>query len=314
MPLGHDPNLLVGFDTSDDACAYKLSEDTVLIQTVDFFPPIVDDPYLFGQIAASNSLSDVYAMGGYPVIVLNILGLPNNLPQDTAAKILAGGANKVEEAGAVIAGGHTIEDTEPKYGMCVTGFVHPSKIWSNKGAKPGDTLVLTKPLGTGILATAAKQDKISQNEFMEAAASMAKLNKYARNAAENLQINACTDITGFGLFGHAYEIASASGVTISFETEKLPVFDKVTHLAAMGVVPGGAKRNEEYLADKTFVSEKVPDGFKPVLFDPQTSGGLLFSVPKSDLSRLIEKLKNADVLAAVIGYVSQKEEFYVVVR
>ena len=313
LPSNHDPNLLVGFDTSDDACAYKISEDLVLIQTVDFFPPIVDDPFLFGQIAASNALSDVYAMGGSPAIALNILGLPSCLPKEYAAKILAGGASKVKEAGAIIAGGHTIEDSEPKYGMCVTGFVHPSKIWSNGGAKPGDALVLTKPLGSGILSTAAKQDKITLDELKEAALSMSTLNKYARDAAESVQINACTDITGFGLFGHAYEMAFASGVTISFEADKLPVFDGVTKLAAKGTVPGGAKRNEEYLEEKTYVSKSVCESIKSILFDPQTSGGLLFSVPKSSLGQLLENLKKSDVLGAVVGTVSEKSEFFVVV-
>ena len=312
MPSNCDPNLLVGFDKNDDACAYKISEDLVLIQTVDFFPPIVDDPYLFGQIAASNSLSDVYAMGGSPSIALNILGLPSCLPPDTAALILAGGASKVKEAGAIIAGGHTIEDAEPKYGMCVTGFVHPSKIWSNSGAKPGDVLVLTKPLGNGILATAAKQDKITPGEFMEATKSMATLNKYARDAAQSIQINACTDITGFGLFGHAHEMSYASGVTLNFESEKLPVFDGVTALAAKGVIPGGAKRNEKYLEGKTYVDKNVSRSLKHVLFDPQTSGGLLFSVPKRSLQQLLENLKGAEVPAVVVGYVSEKGDYFVV--
>ena len=312
MPQELDPNLLVGFETSDDACAYKISEDTVLIQTVDFFPPIVDDPFLFGQIAASNSLSDVYAMGGNPAIVLNILGLPSCLPPHVAAEILAGGASKAKEAGAVIGGGHTIEDAEPKYGMCVTGFVHPSRIWSNNKSKPGDTLVLTKPLGSGILATAAKQDKITPDEFVEAAQSMAGLNKYARDAAEGVHINACTDITGFGLFGHAYEMASASGVTLHFVADELPVFCGVARLAAEGVVPGGAKRNEEYLASKTYVCENVCGNIKNVLFDPQTSGGLLFSVPKSGLEQLISNLRDAGVLAAVVGSVSEQRGFFVV--
>ena len=312
MPQNHDPNLLVGFDKNDDACAYKISENMVLIQTVDFFPPIVDDPFLFGQIAASNSLSDVYAMGGSPAIALNILGLPSCLPPEFAAKILEGGASKVKEAGAIIAGGHTIEDAEPKYGMCVTGFVHPSKIWSNSGAKPGDTLVLTKPLGSGIIATAAKQDRIAQFEQLEASTSMANLNKYARDAAQGVQINACTDITGFGLFGHAYEIANASGATLNIEAETLPVFNGVATLAAKGVMPGGAKRNEEYLAGKTYVNEKISASLKYVLFDPQTSGGLLFSVPKSDLELLLDNLKSANVLAAVIGNVSDKTDYFVI--
>ena len=280
---------------------------------MDFFPPIVDDPYLFGQIAASNSLSDIYAMGGSPAIALNILGLPNCLPPDTAAKILAGGASKVKEAGAVVAGGHTIEDAEPKYGMCVTGFTHPAKIWCNSGAKPGDALVLTKPLGSGILATAAKQDKITPDEFMEATRSMAALNKYARDAAQDIQINACTDITGFGLLGHAYEMAGASRVTLKFESENLPVFEGVCTLVAKGIIPGGAKRNEEFLKEKTFVNENISAELQHVLFDPQTSGGLLFSVPKQDLDRLLLNLERANVSAAVVGNVTEKSDYFVVV-
>ena len=303
MPQNKNPKLLIGFDTGDDACAYQLDENTVLIQTVDFFPPIVDDPYIFGQIAACNSLSDVYAMGGSPVIALNILGLPNCLPQDTAGKILAGGADKVTEAGAMVAGGHTIEDPEPKYGMCVTGFVHPSMLWTNAGAKPGDVLILTKPLGNGILATAAKQDKISENDFAEAIKSMATLNKYARDSAVGVQINACTDITGFGLFGHGYEMAYASGVTLDFHADSLPIFDGVLELASKGIVPGGAGRNEDYLADKITLAKNIGASLKSVLFDPQTSGGLLFSVPVTDSKKLVENLKKAGVPAFIVGNV-----------
>ena len=278
---------------------------------MDFFPPIVDDPYLFGQIAACNSLSDIYAMGGNPAFALNILGLPSCLPKDTAEKILAGGANKVMEAGAVIAGGHTIEDAEPKYGMCVTGFVHPSKLWTNSGSKPGDVLILTKPLGNGILATAAKQDKISAGEFDEATFSMATLNKYARDATKDITISACTDITGFGLFGHGYEMACASGVTLCFNADKLPIFKGVLELAAKGTIPGGASRNEEYLTDKTSVAGYIDSSLRAVLFDPQTSGGLLFSVPEKDSDSLMENLIEADVPAVIVGYVTVFGDYFV---
>ena len=278
---------------------------------MDFFPPIVDDPFLFGQIAACNSLSDVYAMGGNPVIALNILGLPSCLPPEVAGQILAGGADKLSEAGAVLAGGHTIEDVEPKYGMCVTGFVHPDRLWTNSGAKPGDLLVLTKPIGNGILATAAKQDRIKPVDFCEATASMATLNKYARDAAESTGINACTDITGFGLFGHAYEMALASGMTLSFHAKNLPIFDGVLELAEKGIIPGGASRNEEYLAKKTSVSANIDPKLKVVLFDPQTSGGLLFSVPEPESGLLLDRLGRAKVPAFVVGSVSAFSDFFV---
>ena len=304
----------MGFDTSDDACAYRISDELVIVQTVDFFPPIVDDPFTFGQIAASNSLSDVYAMGASPVLALNILGLPSCLGSDVAAEILAGGASKAKEAGAIVCGGHTIEDAEPKYGMCVTGFVAPGKLWSNSGAKDGDVLVLTKPLGNGILATAAKQDKISQDEFSEAVRSMAELNKSARDAAEGIQVNACTDITGFGLIGHASEMAKASGVTLNFLASDLPILGGALELAKMGAVPGGAGRNEKHMEGAAHVGGNVSPELKAVLFDPQTSGGLLFSVPEPFADKLVASLRSSNVLAAVVGFASGPGDYFVVAR
>ena len=222
----------------------------VVIQTVDFFPPVVDDPYLFGQIAAANALSDIYAMGANPSIALNILCFPNCLPVSVLQSIMAGGYDKVHEAGAVIAGGHSVEDDEPKYGMCVSAFIHPDEIWSNATAKPGDFLVLTKPLGSGILATAAKSDVITQDEFRPALTGMATLNKYARDAAAKTGVNACTDITGFGFIGHACEMADASGCSFEIIANDVPVYEGTKSLAEDGIIPVGAYRNREYAGDR----------------------------------------------------------------
>jgi len=303
LPQNYDASLLVGFDTRDDACVYKLRDDLVLIQTVDFFPPIVDDPYQYGQIAAANSLSDVYAMGASPNIALNIFCVPSCLPPEDVAAILAGGAEKVREAGAVIAGGHSVEDAEPKYGMCVSACIDPSEIWSNAGAKVGDVLVLTKPLGNGIIATAAKRDMITQEDFKEAIVSMATLNKYARDAAAKTRVNACTDITGFGFLGHASELAEASGCTLAIDASAVPIFDGAYLLADQGIIPGGAERNEEYLGEKIKFAADVPTPLRAILFDPQTSGGLLLSIPEVDLEKLMINMHEANVDAVVIGRV-----------
>ena len=314
LPANHDPKLLVGFDTSDDACVYKLREDIVLIQTVDFFTPIVDDPFSFGQIAASNALSDIYAMGATPLVALNILCIPSCMPPEDVAAILAGGADKVREAGAVIAGGHSVIDPEPKYGLCVSACIDPAQIWSNAGAKPGDVLVLTKPLGNGILATAAKRDVISQEDFRQATLSMATLNMYARDAAIKTRVNACTDITGFGFLGHASEMAEASGCTLVFYGKDIPLLDGVYQLSEKGVIPGGTARNIEYLAAKINFASTVPKPLVPILYDPQTSGGLLLSVPKEDVDTMLTNMNAAGVAAMVIGEVHPKSSFAIEVR
>jgi len=306
LPASHDPGLLVGFNTSDDACVYKLQDDLALIQTVDFFTPIVDNPYQFGQIAAANSLSDIYAMGATPNIALNILCIPSCMPPEDVAAIIAGGADKMQEAGGVIAGGHSVIDPEPKYGLCVSACVDPRKIWSNAGAKPGDALVLTKPLGNGILATAAKKDHISQEEFAEAIKSMATLNKYARDAAIKTSVHACTDITGFGFIGHASEMAEASGCTFAFDSWSIPLLQGAYELAEKDIVPGGAKRNAEYLSSKVSFVDSIPQALRYVLYDPQTSGGLLLSVPNVDVSALLSNLEAVGVDAAVVGLVHKK--------
>ena len=305
---------MVGFDTSDDACVYKLRDDLTLIQTVDFFTPIVDDPFQFGQIAAANALSDIYAMGASPLVALNILCVPSCMPPEDVAAILAGGAEKVREAGAVIAGGHSVIDPEPKYGLCVSACIAPGEIWSNAGAVPGDILVLTKPLGNGILATAAKRDKITTEDFQFAIKSMATLNKYARDAAVKTRVNACTDITGFGFLGHASEMAEASGCTLEFAAGDIPLLDGVCDLAMQGVIPGGAARNEEYLSGKINFAAGVPGHLRSVLYDPQTSGGLLLSVPEADVCSLMANLAGAGVEGAIVGQVCLKGQFPIVIH
>ena len=303
LPQSHDPGLLVGFNTSDDACVYKLREDLALIKTVDFFTPIVDDPYQFGQIAAANSLSDVYAMGAEPNIALNILCIPSCMPTEDIAAILMGGAEKVQEAGAVIGGGHSVIDPEPKYGLCVSACIHPRDIWSNAGARPGDVLVLTKPLGNGILATAAKKDHIGPDEFSQAVKSMATLNKYARDAAIKTRVNACTDITGFGFIGHTSEMALAGGCTLAFAAKDIPLLAGAYELAERDIIPGGAKRNADYLSPIVNFADDVPQPLRWILFDPQTSGGLLLSVPEENVYVLLSNLVAAGVEAAVVGHV-----------
>lgn len=303
MPKPNDPRLLVGIDTADDAGVYQLDDNTALIQTLDFFTPVVDSPYLFGQIAAANSLSDVYAMGGKPLTAMNIVGFPiGTIASSVLADILRGGQSKVAEAGAVILGGHTIDDAEPKYGLSVTGIVHPGRIWTNAGARSGDVLVLTKALGTGVLTTAARADMFPEG-VAAAQVSMATLNRVAAETADNYAVHACTDITGFGLLGHLYEMASASGVKAEVDSRALPLLPEAAEAAGMGLVPGGAYANREYLTKVVFQDE-VPENIKDICFDPQTSGGLLFSVPVSEGDKLLAALQAAGVAdASVIGRV-----------
>lgn len=302
--------LLVGTETSDDAAVYQISEELAVIQTVDFFTPVVDDPYLFGQIAAANALSDVYAMGGEPKLALNLAAFPNCLDMEILGEILRGGADKVKEAGAVLAGGHTISDDEPKYGLCVTGFVHPKKMWKNCGAEPGDLLILTKPLGSGILSTAVKGELASATEIQEAVRTMTALNKYAGELAKEFEIHSCTDITGFGLAGHAMEMAKGSGKTFVIDTEKLPVLSGVQEFAEMGLIPAGAYRNREFLEKD--LDSRICGWREDLLFDPQTSGGLLLAAPREDAQKLIGKLSGLELPSAIIGEVSEKQEQFLI--
>lgn len=314
MPSFSDPDLLVGFDTSDDACVYRISDTLAMVQTVDFFPPMVDDPYLFGQIAAANALSDIYAMGGTPKLAMNLLCFPASLGPEVVHAILAGGADKVKEAGAVLAGGHTIQDNEPKYGLCVSGFVDPRKLLLNSGAQPGDALLLTKPLGTGVLNTAAKADLLTAEEFAIATETMAALNRRAAEALEGFQIHACTDITGFGLLGHAYEMAAGSGVSIRLSAGEVPLLPKAAEMAKMGILPAGVYRNFEWLEKKVSYSDGVPRHCRDLMADPQTSGGLLVSLPESQADALLARLLAVTPWARRIGVVTKQEASALIVE
>jgi len=304
LPQIHDPRLLVGIDTSDDAGVYLLNEETALIQTLDFFTPIVDDPFLFGQIAAANSLSDVYAMGGKPLTAMNIVTFPVcKLSAEVLLAILSGGQQKIAEAGAVMVGGHTIDDDEPKYGLSVTGIAHPAKILTNAGAQLGDVLILTKAIGTGVLYTALRAELFPQG-VAAAAQSMALLNRYAAEVMEHYPVHACTDITGFGLLGHAYEMACASGVDLELDSLAIPLLAEAAEAAGMGLIPAGAYANREYLKTVEF-HPKVPVNLQDLLFDPQTSGGLLISLPASQANAFLQQAHAAGVeVATCIGRVT----------
>ncbi len=309
LPKFEDDNLIVGIETSDDAAIYKVTDDIAMIQTVDFFTPIVDDPYMFGQIAAANSLSDVYAMGGEPKVALNIVGFPNCLDPEILGEILAGGAAKVKEAGAVLVGGHSVQDDEPKYGLCVSGFVHPDKVFKNFGCKPGDVLILTKQIGSGVVNTAIKAQMASEKATQEAVTVMSSLNKKAKEVVESYPVTACTDITGFGLLGHCVEMAEASEVTFNLFVEEIAYMEEAIDYAKMGLVPAGAYRNRQHAAkhvDATNVAEHYID----LLYDPQTSGGLLISIPAEYSAAIMKDFaeKDMDTTVTIIGNVSEKGE------
>ena len=306
IKVHHDPNLLVGFDKSDDASVYKVSEDLALVQTVDFFPPIADDPYLFGQIAATNALSDVYAMGGEPKLCLNVMAIPKDMHREAVHQLLKGGYDKVYEAGALITGGHSILDDEPKYGLAVTGFVHPDKMLTNSGAKPGDVLFFTKPLGTGIVTSAAKADLVSEETLALVMKMMTTLNKSARDVMVKYRVHACTDVTGFGMLGHLYEVAKGSDVQITLDVEAIDLLPEALELARMGILPEGMYRN------RNFAQEAVDEGHtelakQDMLYDPQTAGGLVISCHPEDADALYEELKQAVPSAQKIGTVAAYE-------
>lgn len=305
-----DKNLLVGIETSDDAAVYKLNDDTALIQTLDFFTPVVDDPYTFGQIAAANSLSDVYAMGGKPLVALNIVCFPSCLPIEVLGEILNGGASKVIEAGAVVIGGHSVDDNEPKYGLSVTGTVHPDKILKNCGSKPNDVVILTKPLGTGIINAAIKGEIASEEAYKNAVEVMTTLNKYAGEIITKYPISACTDITGFGLMGHGYEMAAGSNVTLSLYKKRIPFIKEAEEYAKMGLVPAGAYNNKNYLKGK-YRLENVETWMEDILFDPQTSGGLLITCSETDAVSIMEEMKKLPLKSAIIGEVTKLKDKYI---
>jgi selenide,water dikinase len=299
------PDLLVGTETFDDAGVFRLTDEIALVQTTDFFPPLVDDPYDFGRIAAANALSDVYAMGGEPLTCLNIVCFPDReLDSQILVDILRGGADTAKKAGAVIVGGHSIRDAEVKYGMAVTGRVHPKRILTNAGAQAGDVLVLTKPIGSGVLCSAAKQDKLPQEELREAIEIMAALNKPGRDAAVSAGVNACTDITGFGLLGHAFEMAEGSDVTLEIHASRVPLMARTLEFARQGVLTRAHKSARDYLGQRLRVEAGPEPALVGVLLDAQTSGGLLLSVPPSSLDRLLYDLGcNNSVVCAKIGKV-----------
>ena len=312
IQVHQDPNLLVGFDRSDDASVYQISDGLALVQTVDFFPPIADDPYLFGQIAAANALSDVYAMGGEPKLCLNIMAVPKDMPSEAVHDLLRGGYDKVYEAGALITGGHSILDDEPKYGLAVTGFVHPEKMLTNSGARPGDVLLFTKPIGTGALTTAAKADMAPPEAMARAHKLMTTLNKSARDAMVRYRVHACTDVTGFGLLGHGLEMAQGSGVELEIEVSAVDFIPEAAELAKMGILPEGMYRN------RAFAEGSVDPGGaelwqQDLLYDPQTSGGLLMAVDPEDAEALFRELKacvpSAQRLGAVREYQGGKRIF-----
>lgn len=304
LKVNYDKNLLVGFDKSDDACVYKVTDDLCIVQTVDFFPPIADDPYVFGQIAASNALSDIYAMGADPKTALNIMCVPKSMSDSDVHAILKGGYDKVFEAGAVISGGHSIYDDEPKYGMAVTGFIHPDKIFTNSGAKVGDKLIYTKPLGIGIITTAQKADIASKESVDKAIEAMTFLNKSARDCMVKYKVNACTDVTGFSMMGHTLEMAQGSSVQIKIFTENLDVIEGAYDFAKMGILPEGMYRNRRFAQSFVNVGD-VELYVQDVLFDPQTSGGLLISVAPEDAEELLEELKECTISSNIIGEVEE---------
>lgn len=305
----YDPNLIVGYDKSDDASVYKINDETAIIQTTDFFPPIVDDPYLYGQIAAANALSDVYAMGGEPKLALNIMCISETMEKSIVQEILRGGYDKVYEAGAIITGGHTIHGAEPIYGLAVSGFVSPEKVLTNSNAKPGDKLILTKPLGIGIITTAAKADLVSKELLDKVYMQMATLNKVARDIMVKYDVHSCTDVTGFSLLGHSFEMAQGSECTLNLYTDKIPYHQEAYEFADMGFIPAGAYRNREYTEAGVKIVGDISRPMLDICFDPQTSGGLLISIAGDSANDALSEMKNSGISAAIIGEVVDKKDF-----
>lgn len=315
LPKNQDDRLIVGLETSDDAAVYKINEGMAIIQTLDFFTPVVDDPYTFGQIAATNSLSDIYAMGGDPKLAMNIVCFPDCLDPKVLAEILKGGQSKVTEAGAILVGGHSVSDDEPKYGLSVTGFVHPDRVLTNNNAMPGDILVLTKPLGLGIINTAIKGELVDKESYDEAVKVMTTLNKFGKDAIDKVGgANSVTDITGFGLLGHALEMAEGSSVSIRIFHKNIPFIKKAIEYAQMGLIPAGAYSNQKFIGDKVHFNEEVPEAIKDILYDPQTSGGLLISIKRDRADDLLKELEKSPTKYAIIGEIKEKADYYITVE
>jgi len=311
--LPKSDRLLVGIEGVDDAGVYQLTDDLALVQTVDFFPPIVDDPYAFGQVAAANALSDVYAMGGAPITALNILGFPAKMDPDVVGEILRGGAEKVAEAGAVIVGGHTIKDNELKYGLAVTGLIHPNRIVTNGGAQAGDRLILTKPLGTGIVSTAVKRGIATPQQALLVVEVMTALNRVACEEMVRLKAHAATDITGFGLGGHCYEMATASGVSIEIVFADLRLLPGTIEHAKAGALTGGANANKDYLEGKIRFAASLESYASDIVYDPQTSGGMLIAIAENAAGELLTSLLTRGIDAADIGRVMAKDTAAIIV-
>jgi len=308
LTASNDPNLLIGFENADDAAVYRLTDEIAMIHTIDFITPPVDDPYWFGQIAAANSISDIYSMGGIPLTALNVVMFPSKiLDMGVLKEILRGGNDKVIEAGASLVGGHSVDDEEPKFGLCVNGKVHPEKILTNKGAQPGDALILTKPLGTGVLFNAVRSNKFDfKNLESLILPSVAALNKNAIEAALDYPINACTDITGFGIIGHCLEVAKASAVEIRLSFNSLPIYPGALEMYQKGETTGSNKGNKKLSQDFLRIQRKIKSPQKEILFDPQTSGGLLFSLPELTAQKLLESLHLKGIHdARIIGKITQ---------
>ncbi len=315
LPEYPNERVLAGPKTFADAGIYKVNDEMALVETLDFFTPVVNSPYDYGQIAAANALSDVYAMGGKPLTAMNILCYPlKSLDKDILVEILKGGADKVNEAGATVVGGHTLQDNEIKYGLSVTGIIHPDKIVTNAGARPGDVLVLTKPLGTGLIISAIKNNKVFEGDEQLVTRSMCQLNKIASETMLEVGVSSCTDITGFGLMGHAYEMAEAGKVTLSFFAGRIPIFEGCERYVRMGLIPGVSKLSKKYLKDAIAIDSKVREELVDVLFDAQTSGGLLISIPEGKAEMLCTKLRGRGVMSAsIVGEVYECRDVSIVV-
>jgi len=310
LPANQDPNLLVGFGTCDDGGIYRLNDQTAIIMTADFITPPVDDPFIFGQIAAANAISDVYAMGGAPLACLNLIAFPSGkLSQEMLHKIVEGGLDKITEAGAVLAGGHSIDDDEPKYGLSVTGTVHPDRIWTNTGARPGDVLVLTKPIGSGVLFNANLKKWVSAAAMDSCLEVLTTLNRWPAEIMQNYDIHAATDVTGFGLAGHALEMVGETPITIDIRIESLPVMDEALDMYRKGMTTGVNASNRQQVAGKMTMATGLPAWHQEIVFDPQTNGGLMAALPESQSQELIAALHAAGIPAAtIIGRVTDQQE------
>ncbi|SHI10939.1 selenide, water dikinase SelD [Clostridium intestinale] len=312
IPNKFDENLLIGFDSSDDGAVYKLTDDIAIIQTLDFFTPIVEDPYTFGKIAAANALSDVYAMGGEVKVALNIVGFPEKMEAEILGEILRGGAEKVHEAGGVVSGGHSINDPEPKYGLSVTGVVHPSKILPNNNCKIGDKLILTKPLGVGIITTAHRVGEASEEAYNKAIKSMETLNKYAADKMKKYKVNACTDVTGFGFLGHLNEMIKDE-YSIKINGNTIPYIKEAYDYAKEFLITAGGQRNRRHLKDKVLFKD-IEFPLEEILFDPQTSGGLLISLSSDEADDLLKELQELDLKSEIVGEVIEKQDFNIIIE